>query len=78
VPGLMNGTAVSVNSFTVNNVFSTAKTRSEVNGICRHPVTGCECRTNTDLRGLHDNHEAEFACGWRRSSLASSLHSVEL
>jgi len=35
VPGLMKGTAVSVNSFTVNNNFSTAKMQREVNGVCR-------------------------------------------
>jgi hypothetical protein len=32
VPGYMVGTAVSVNSFTVDNDLSTAKTRGEVNG----------------------------------------------
>ncbi len=33
MPGFMVGTAVAVNSFTVENNLSTAKTRSEVNGI---------------------------------------------
>ena len=38
-PGYMVGTAVSVNSFTVDNNLSTAKTASEVNGIQFVPLS---------------------------------------
>jgi hypothetical protein len=71
VPGSKNGTAVSVNSFTVDN--STAKMKGEVNGTCGNRGRG---RSLCSRGGPFDSARGKLRPLYANGKAPAALHSL--